>query len=80
MAYLVSVEKAEFVILREELNLTDGNLSTHLRVLEEAGYLSVEKEFVDRKPRSWYAVTPLGREAFQAYVRTMQNILNRHNR
>jgi DNA-binding HxlR family transcriptional regulator len=78
IAFLASVEKAEFVLLREELDLTDGNLSTHLRVLEEADYIATEKEFVERKPRSWYKITPAGMTAFQAYVNTMQNILNRH--
>ncbi len=66
-----------FVALREMLELTDGNLSIHLRKLEEAGYISVEKAFVGRKPRTFIAVTPQGRAAFEAHVQALQAILNR---
>jgi DNA-binding MarR family transcriptional regulator len=78
MAFLASLEKADFIALRQELDLTDGNLSTHLRTLEEAGYIGVTKEFVERKTRSWYQITPEGLNAFQDYVKAMQNILNKY--
>lgn len=55
----------EFGALRELLDVTAGNLSSHLRVLEEAGYVAVDKGYVGRRPRTWLRATPEGREAFR---------------
>lgn len=68
MAALVTVEHAEFTYLRDKVNATDGNLGAHLRRLEEAGYVSLEKRFVDRKPRTDCALTDAGRAAFRRYI------------
>lgn len=68
MAVLASVERAEFSFLRDQVKATDGNLGAHLRKLEDAGYLSAEKRFVDRKPVTDYRLTAQGRAAFDAYV------------
>lgn len=68
MAVLASVERAEFSFLRDQVNATDGNLGAHLRKLEDAGYLSAEKRFVERKPVTDYRLTAQGRAAFDAYV------------
>lgn len=62
----------EFGALRELLNLTAGNLSSHLRVLEEAGYITVQKRYVGRRPRTWLQATPAGREAFRRELETLQ--------
>ncbi len=67
MAVLASCEAADFRYLRGATTLTDGNLSAHLNKLEEAGYISVEKRFVEKKPNTLYRVTSAGREAFQRY-------------
>jgi len=67
----------EFVALRKMLSLTDGNLSVHLRKLEDAGYVQVDKAFVGRKPRTFIAVTPEGRKAFNAYIQALQSIIQR---
>jgi DNA-binding MarR family transcriptional regulator len=64
-----------FKELKEFLGLTDGNLSVHMRVLEENGYVSVQKSFVNRKPRTEYSLTPLGRQAFQEFIRTLGEIV-----
>jgi DNA-binding MarR family transcriptional regulator len=64
-----------FKELKEFLGLTDGNLSVHMRVLEESGYVSVQKSFVNRKPRTEYSLTPVGREAFQQFIRTLEEIV-----
>ncbi len=66
----------DFVALRKMLSLTDGNLSVHLRKLEDAGYVAMEKAFVGRKPRTYIAATPAGRRAFAAHVQALQEILN----
>ncbi|MBI1775253.1 MAG: transcriptional regulator [Proteobacteria bacterium] len=75
VAYLASVESAEFTILRRVVNATDGNLSVHLRKLEDAGYVAVDKRFVGRKPQTVYALTPAGREAFRRYVERLAGLL-----
>lgn len=68
LSILAAVDDAEFTYLRDEVNTTDGNLSTHLRKLEDAGYVQVEKGFRDRKPVTRYRMTDAGREAFRDYV------------
>ena len=75
MAVLASVEHMEFTLLRDKVRATDGNLSAHLRKLEEAGYVQIEKHFVDRKPRSDCSLTNAGRDAFRAYVEQLGQIV-----
>jgi len=70
-------ESVEFTFLRNLLGLTDGNLGAHLRKLEEAKYVRLEKTFVERKPRTYIALTPRGRQAFQEHVQALQDILAR---
>ena len=77
MAVLVSVEDAEFNFLKEKVNATDGNLSVHLKKLEDAGYISVKKNFVDRKPVSRYKLTQKGYKAFEKYITNLENIIKR---
>lgn len=59
------------------LEVTDGNLSKHLQVLEEAGYVAIEKTFEDRRPRTWLAVTRAGRAAFVTEVSALRALLAR---
>ncbi|WP_292038891.1 MULTISPECIES: winged helix-turn-helix domain-containing protein [unclassified Brevundimonas] len=68
MAYLSSVEAADFAEIKAKLQTTDGNLSVHLRKLEDAGFVQVEKTFAGRKPLTRAQLTPKGREAFIAYL------------
>jgi DNA-binding HxlR family transcriptional regulator len=75
MSLLAATESLTFRELKEQLRMTDGNLSVHMRTLEESGYVSVHKSFVNRKPRTEYALTPQGREAFQGYIRTLEEIV-----
>ncbi len=75
MAALVAVERMEFTALRATVKATDGNLSTHLRKLEEAGYLQLHKSFVDRRPRTECALTDTGRAAFRDYVTRLAELL-----
>ena len=80
MAVLVSVETADFTFLREKVGATDGNLSIHLRKLEEAGYISVDKRFADRKPVSSYKLTTKGRKAFEIYIERLEKLIKTKNR
>ena len=66
-----------YLELRTLLGLTDGNLAGHLRVLEKAGYVTFEKGFVDRKTRTTYRLTPVGRKAFTRYLEVLASHLPR---
>ncbi len=78
MASLVTLKSdkaVDFSTLRDLLEVTDGNLGAHLRKLEEAEYIEINKEFVDRKPRSFIAATQLGRNVFKEHVQALEAIL-----
>jgi DNA-binding HxlR family transcriptional regulator len=72
---LVTFYLTEYAALKEVLEVTDGNLGTHLSRLEEAGYILVEKTFVNKKPHTYLAVTARGRSAFSEHVEALQKIL-----
>jgi DNA-binding MarR family transcriptional regulator len=75
LACLAIVESADFTYLLHQTGLTRGNLSPNLRKLEEANYISVKKEFVDRVPRTLIRLTDEGLSAIQTYRENMQHIL-----
>src|SRR5512137_604588 len=78
MAALVALEagnEVDFTYLRDLLDVTDGNLGAHLRKLEEAGYIAINKTFVERKPRTYVTVTAEGRKVFQDHVAALEAIL-----
>lgn len=78
MATLVTLaesEEVDFTYLRDLLEVTDGNLGAHLRKLEDAGYIAINKTFVDRKPRTYTSVTAEGRKIFQEHVLALEAIL-----
>jgi DNA-binding MarR family transcriptional regulator len=80
MAALVTLEpgnEVDFTYLRDLLQVTDGNLGAHLRKLEEAGYIAVNKTFVERKPRTYLSATAGGRKVFQAHVSALESILKK---
>jgi DNA-binding HxlR family transcriptional regulator len=73
-------QRADFGYLREALNLTAGNLSRHLTVLEEAGLIQVEKGYEGRKPRTRVRITRQGRAALATEIATLTELLHRHQR
>lgn len=75
MALLAGVEAAEFTWLRDELGATDGNLGSHLRKLEDAGFVAMSKAFEGRTPVTRYRITDEGRRAFQAYLDQLARVL-----
>lgn len=77
MALLITVEEADFVFIKEKVKATDGNLSVHLKKLEDAEYVSVKKEFVDRKPRTIYSLSKKGRNAFEAYLEQLEKMIKK---
>jgi DNA-binding transcriptional ArsR family regulator len=74
MAYLFVVESADFLFLQRQTGLTWGNLSSHLSTLENAGYVAIEKEFLDKKPHTTLHLTHKGRTAFQEYRESMKQV------
>lgn len=75
MAFLSGAGEAEFSELRDRTKVTDGNLSVHLRKLEDAGYIAIDKKFVDRKPVTTCAMTDAGRDAWITYIDRMRALL-----
>ena len=75
MSVLVNLEEADFVYLREVTKATAGNLSVQLDKLSDAGYISVEKTFEGKKPRTICRITPVGLQAFENYVDALKSYL-----
>jgi DNA-binding HxlR family transcriptional regulator len=80
MAYLVNAEVAGFNELKSALQVTQGNLSVHLRKLEEAGFVGIEKSFLGRKPHTQIRMTSAGREAFRAYLEALDRLIKSASR
>lgn len=76
MAYLATASPALFTELRTKVNATDGNLSTHLRKLEEAGYIAIEKGYDGRKPQTKVHLTRPGRIAWIAWIDRMKAMMS----
>ena len=74
---LASARALTFNELKELLDITDGNLSVHARRLEEAGFVTCEKSFVERVPRTEYQLTPAGRKALHEYLDFMESLIRR---
>jgi DNA-binding MarR family transcriptional regulator len=72
VAYLSAVDSALFGELRDKVGATDGNLSAHLRKLEDAGYVRADKSFVNRKPQTRLSLTEAGRKAWAAWLTQME--------
>ena len=77
MSVLAARQALTFAELKALLDLTDGNLSVHLRILEEAGYVAIEKKFVGRKPQTTVKISKKGRLAFEHYVEVLEEIVGR---
>jgi len=74
-ASLSLVRSADFVFLQSQTGMTGGNLSSHLKKLEEAGYLSITKSFDRGRPKTTLALTDAGRAAFESYIGTISALL-----
>jgi DNA-binding MarR family transcriptional regulator len=77
MAQLYVVQSADFLFLQRQTQMTPGNISAHLRKLEDAGYVEITKEFIERKPHTALALTKKGRDAFKQYRRDIKRIADR---
>lgn len=78
LAILVEADRANFTYLRDTLGVTDGNLSAHLNVLVNAGYVQLDKRFVEGRPRTWVRATVKGRSTFRAEVDALDRLVTRY--
>ena len=65
-----------FAAFKQQLQLTDGNLGAQLRRLEDDGYVALRRDFVERKPVTWYSLTPVGRKALQKHLRALRAVID----
>jgi len=75
MSILMVNEGAEFKMLKALLELTDGNLASHLAALEKVSYIKVKKQFIDRKPNTSYSATRDGKKAFTEHLNLLEKFL-----
>ena len=80
MANLYFVESMDAIFLLRQTQLTWGNLATHTKKLEAAGYIEVKKEFIKRKPHTMFRLTKRGRDAFDEYRKNMKKIIEYLNK
>ena len=79
MSILIVNESVDFVTLKNLLDLTDGNLASHTRSLEELGYIQCQKQFIGRRPNTTFSVTQKGREAFAKHLNALEEFLRNQN-
>ena len=72
MSVLVVNDSIDFITLKQQLNVTDGNIASHINALEKLNYVEIKKQFIGKKPNTSYAVTKLGRESSACYARSAQ--------
>jgi len=75
MSVLMVNDKVDFNTLKETLNITDGNLASHISALEKLEYVDVQKQFVGKKPNTTYAVSKKGKKAFVEHLNALENLL-----
>ena len=76
VAYLVNVHKCDYTTLKKKLGLSDGHMSTHMRVLVSNEYVSMKKEFVNNKPKTTYSMTKKGKQNFNSYIELLRTIID----
>jgi len=75
MSVLMTNSSMDFIGLREILDVSDGNLASHLRALEEAGYIVSEKRFLNRKPNTTLKITQSGSDSFKNHIKALEDLL-----
>ena len=79
MSILMVNDWVEFKLLKEMLAVSDGNLASHLKVLEKEKYIDIKKQFVGRKPQTTYQVTDFGRLAFKNHLNALESLIKGKN-
>lgn len=78
MAVLMANDSYDFNSLKELLDVTDGNLASHLKALEKVGYIDVHKSFVGRKTNTSYTASSIGKQAFERHLNALEELINQH--
>ncbi|MDC7996148.1 winged helix-turn-helix domain-containing protein [Altibacter sp. HG106] len=78
MSILMVNEEADFSRLKELLEVTDGNLASHLKTLEKENYIKVHKQFINRKPNTSYEATKEGKQAFQKHIEALEALISKN--
>ncbi len=78
MSALMVNESVDFTTLKEILGVTDGNLASHLKSLEKEAYITVEKQFIGKKPNTKYSITKLGKMEFKKHINALEKLINKY--
>ena len=76
MSVLMVNEAVDFNTMKEFLGATDGNLASHIKALEADEFISVEKQFIGKKPNTKYSITPIGKKAFEDHIAALEKLLH----
>lgn len=79
MSILMVNESVDFATVKEMLNITDGNLASHISALEKLGYIEVRKQFVGKKPNTTYLATREGKQAFTEHLAALESLIRKTN-
>ncbi len=79
MSALAVNDQLDFSALKEFLNVTDGNLASHIKALEKEGYLGIKKTFINRKPNTKYSMTMAGKTAFELHLACLEELLKKQH-
>lgn len=77
MSVLMVNDWVEYKALKELLELTDGNLASHVSALEKKGYIKVRKQFIGKRPNTSYSATKQGKEAFREHLQALENLIRK---
>ncbi|MCB0457421.1 MAG: transcriptional regulator [Flavobacteriaceae bacterium] len=77
MSILMVNDDADFNRLKELLDVTDGNLASHIKALENAEYIKIEKQFIDRKPNTRYSATKMGKAEFKKHIEALEKLIKK---
>lgn len=80
MSSLAVNDSLDFSALKEYLDVTDGNLASHIKALEKEGFLGSKKSFIDKKPNTRYSITPSGKKAFEAHLSALEKLIKSQNK
>jgi DNA-binding MarR family transcriptional regulator len=78
MSMLAATPELSFTEMRDALDMTDGNITTHIRTLQEAGYISVTKSFQNNRPLTTCSLTASGKKAFTSYINLLEQIIQQN--
>jgi len=77
MSILMVNEFVDFATMKDQLQITDGNLASHISALEKLKYIEIRKQFIGRKPNTSYVVTPAGKQAFSEHLDALEKIIKK---